>query len=140
MSIRAVRNNNPGNIRIGAKWQGLMSRTLMNPEQAAETQFCVFMSAVFGFRAMATIFHTYADKDGVKTLRQAIGRWAPPSENNTAAYVKMVSDYTGIAPDAPFPFRDIGHLGALVKAVSIQECGGWFFQQGDLAQGVAIAG
>lgn len=137
--IRAVRNNNPGNVRVGAKWQGLMPREQMTPEQAAETAFCVFQSPEWGFRAMATIFKNYARLDKITTLRQAISRWAPPSENNTKAYVQSVADYTGCDPDKPFGFQSPANMASLCKAVSIHECGGWFFQQSDLMNGSQAA-
>ena len=139
MSVRAIRNNNPGNIRIGAAWFGLQPRDHMTPEQAAETQFCVFSAPQWGFRAMATIFLTYNRKDGVKTIRQAISRWAPPTENNTTAYVEAVCDETAADPDKPFTFTNPQNMRALCKAVSIHECGGWFFQLGDLLAGVEAA-
>lgn len=139
-SIRAVRNNNPGNIRIGQPWQGLMSRSEMNAAQAAEREFCVFVNAKMGFRAMAEVFHTYHNRDGINTLRQAITRWAPPSENNTEAYIKSVCDYTGSGPDTPYPFNESEHMGSLCKAVSIHEVGLWDFQMGDLFAGVEAAG
>lgn len=144
-NIRAVRNNNPGNIRVGTPWQGLMLRAHMTPVQAAETAFCVFSSPAMGFRAMATIFHTYFTKDmdtagkKITTIRQAIGRWAPPNENNTDAYVKAVCDYTACGPDEGFPYGDPAHMTALLKGVSIHECGGWFFQPNDLLAGVQAA-
>lgn len=138
-TIRAVRNNNPGNIRIGANWQGLMPRASMTPDQAAETAFCVFSTPAFGFRAMATIFKNYARLDRVSTIRQAINRWAPPSENNTEAYVQSVADYTGCDPDKPFGFQSAANVSTLCKAVSIHECDGWYFAQSDLTQGVSSA-
>lgn len=139
--VRAVRNNNPGNIRVGTKWQGLMPREQMTPEQATETSFCVFEDAVAGFRAMAEIFHTYYKRDGICTIKQAITRWAPPSENNTKAYVQSVCDYTGWAPDALFPFTEgsVTTQAALLKGVAIHEAGGWYFAQPDLIGGVQAA-
>lgn len=139
MTIRAVRNNNPGNIRIGAHWQGLMEPSAMTPEQHAENAFCVFSSPTWGFRAMATIFHTYHDHDGVNTLRQAISRWAPPSENNTVAYVNAVAYETGVHPDEPFAFHDLSHMEALCKAVSTHEVGSWAFGMHDLTAGCISA-
>lgn len=139
MTVRAVRNNNPGNIRIGSHWQGLMEPSAMTPEQHAENAFCVFSAPRWGFRAMATIFHTYHDHDGVKTLRQAISRWAPPNENNTTAYVDAVCLATGVHPDVPFAFSDVSQMENLLKAVSIHECGGWLFSMADLTAGVLSA-
>lgn len=137
--LRSVRNNNPGNIRIGQPWQGLMPRAQMTPEQAAETAFCIFLTPVWGFRAMAEIFHTYA-REGVHTIRQAVTKWAPPNENNTDAYVQSVVDYTSFGPDDTFPFTGaVTTQAALVKAFSIHEAGGWYFARADLIAGVSAA-
>lgn len=138
-NIRAVRNNNPGNIRVGTPWQGLMPRAQMNPAQAAETAFCVFLSARWGFRAMAEIFHTYADKDGITTLRGAVARWAPPVENNTGAYLNDVCNHLSFGPDTPFPFHDQGHMAGLLQAVSVHEVGSWAFDEKDVILGTETA-
>lgn len=139
--LRSVRNNNPGNVRVGAPRQGLMPREQMTPEQAAETAFCVFLTPVWGFRTMAEIFTTYAKKDGVRTVEEAINRWAPSVENNTAAYVQSVCDYTAYKANDPSPFATGNAAGqaAFLKAVSIHEAGGWFFQQFDLIAGIQAA-
>lgn len=138
MSIRAVRNNNPGNIRVGQNWQGMMGRALMNAEQSAEKDFVVFLTPMWGFRAMAEIFHTYHDHHDVTTLRGAISRWAPPNENNTGAYLNDVCVRCGTGPDAPFDFRG-PKMPDLLRAVSTHEVGSWAFQNADLAKGLAAA-
>ena len=52
MGIRSLRNNNPGNLRVGIAWEGLMPRERMDSEQASETAFCVFITPQWGFRAL----------------------------------------------------------------------------------------
>lgn len=138
-AARGVRNNNPGNVRIGAHWQGLMPRDQMTPEQVKEDEFCVFQAPKWGFRAMAIIFKNYARLYGVKTIREAISRWAPPSENDTEAYIKAVSDYVGVAPNDRYSFANRQNLTGLLKAVSIHECGGWKFTISDVVEGVDLA-
>lgn len=138
MSVRAVRNNNPGNIRIGQPWQGLMPRSQMSTEQAAETQFAVFMTPMWGFRAMATIFHTYSRR-GKDTIRELISAWAPPSENDTEAYIAAVAHACAMSPDAIFDFSNSQAMADLCHAVSVHECGGWFFKNDDLIHGVLAA-
>lgn len=137
--VRAVRNNNPGNIRIGTKWQGEMLPANMTPEQKAEKEFEVFATPAMGFRAMATIFHTYVRDHGVKTVRQAITRWAPPSENNTTAYVDAVTKYLRCGADDAYPFSVNAAMMELCHAVSVHEVGGWFFTGTDLTVGVSAA-
>lgn len=79
---RGIRNNNPGNIReTGADWLG------QNGDDGA---FCIFIAPEYGIRAMARIFANYR-KRGISTIEQIIMTWAPPSENNTQAYIAAVA-------------------------------------------------
>ena len=95
---RGIRNNNPLNIRkSGDKWQGL--KTLQE-----DKEFFQFETIEWGWRAAFVILcKTYYGKYKLKTIRDIVTRWAPPKENNTEAYIRHVSDYTGIGPD-----RDLG--------------------------------
>lgn len=141
--IRAVRNNNPGNLRIGARWIGLMAPGDMTQAQASEHAFCVFQSAPYGFRAMAEVLKNYP-ADLVKQgkyfcVEHIIGRWAPPDENNTQAYIAAVCERTGYGATDPLPV-DFIHVGALCKAISTQEVGVWAFNDADLSAGLRLAG
>lgn len=141
--IRAVRNHNPGNIDTGEPWQGLMPPGQMTPEQAAEHRFCVFLNDAYGFRALAKILQSYPIvlmKQGKYFCVEAIiGRWAPPQENNTQAYVKAVCQRTGYSATDPLPV-DFIHVGALAKAISTQEVGTWAFNDADLSAGLRLSG
>lgn len=143
---RAVRNNNPGNIEKGAKWQGLCKPEDMTPDQSLEARFCVFQSAKYGFRAMATTIITYQDKrkaaDGsrIDTIREVVERWAPDFENNTLAYIKSVDKRHPKTAEDVLDFHTYEDLAPLVKAMTIQECGGWFFEDADLDAGLRLAG
>ena len=53
-----------------------------------------------GSRAMFVLLNTYRTKYNLKTIREFISRYAPPSENDTAGYVAFVAKETGIKPDA----------------------------------------
>jgi hypothetical protein len=144
--IRAVRNNNPGNIEKGSPWQGLCPREKMTPEQEKENRFAVFVSPKWGFRALAVVLITYQDKrraaDGsvIDTIREAIERWAPPSENDTNAYISHVCKITGFDPNDRLDFHKYADIAPLAKAISTHECGGWFFSDGDLDSGLRLAG
>ena len=98
MEPRGIRNNNPLNIRrSGDKWQGL--KTLQE-----DREFFQFETIELGWRAAFVILcKTYYGKYKLRTIRGIVTRWAPPKENNTPAYIRHVSDYTGIGPD-----RDLG--------------------------------
>ena len=93
MTDRGFRNNNPGNIDRGTiKWQGMAA------DQSSDPRFVVFTDPKWGIRAIARLMLTYSNQYGLHTVRGLIGRWAPPSENNTDAYVSSVCQWTGLHP------------------------------------------
>ena len=67
--------------------------------------------------------NTYYNKYKLRTIRDIVSRWAPNNENNTAAYIRHVSDYTGIGPDkvlaspkeCPTDWLLIGYAMAVVE-------------------------
>lgn len=144
-NVRAVRNNNPGNIVKGEPWQGLMPTNEMTPDQSAEQRFCVFKSPQWGFRAMAVTLITYYDarkaKDGsrIDTIAEVITRWAPPNENDTVAYIRAV-EKAHVKGQDTIDMHNYNDLAPLVKAIAIHECGGWFFDDHDLEAGLRMAG
>lgn len=139
MTVRAFRNANPGNIEAGATWQGLLPRSQMTPEQAAEPRFAVFQSPKWGFRALAITLLNYHRDDGLNTIRQFISRWAPSSENNTAAYISAVCNEVSLGPDTPMDFTKPDLLAALCKAIAVHEAGSWLFSDADLNAGILMA-
>lgn len=52
----------------------------------------------YGFRAGFVILRTYIRKYRLDTIEKIINRWAPPSENDTGAYVRFVCAKTGKRP------------------------------------------
>ena len=109
MESRGIRNNNPLNIRKSAdKWQGQINPSGNgnvngngnNSSPKGDAEFVQFYSMEYGWRAAFVILcRTYYGKYGLKTIRDIVSRWAPAKENNTEAYIRHVSDYTGIAPN-----------------------------------------
>lgn len=61
---------------------------------------------VYGWRAAFIILRGYYSRRHLRTIRAVVTRWAPPRENNTENYVRHVSQYTGIHPDALLPPPD----------------------------------
>lgn len=123
MTVRCVRNNNPGNLNQDQPWMGLLPRAKMSVEQAAEKRFAVFESPEMGFRAMFVLLHTYATKYGLRTVSRIINRWAPPIENNTAGYKSRVATELGVGLDDVLDMQT--RVGDLVKAIATVESGGW---------------
>lgn len=86
---RGIRNNNPLNIRKGARWRGLR-------DFPTDKEFCEFQTMAFGFRAAFRTLITYYTKHDCRNLENIIYRWAPPKENNTLAYITHVRLKAGI--------------------------------------------
>lgn len=87
---RGERNNNPGNIRHGSKWQGLSA-------QQTDKDFCQFVSPEYGIRAIYKLLQTYQTKYKLNTVESIIDRYAPPNENNTAGYINRAAKDIGVS-------------------------------------------
>lgn len=142
MASRGIRNNNPGNIDRGPnnKWQGRMSPEKMTAEQRAEKRFEVFASAQWGIRAMCILLINYQDKHNCHTIQQIINRWAPPSENDTGAYVAQVARVVGVAPGERISTHDYAVLRPLVEAIIRHENGTQPYSAEVIEEGLRLAG
>ncbi|TXU14378.1 hypothetical protein D4N06_20570 [Klebsiella pneumoniae] len=122
MTPRGIRNNNPGNLDNTNPWQGLIA----NPE---ESRFATFKDPTWGVRALAVTLITYHDKrkakDGsrIDTIREVIERWAPPSENDTEAYVQAVAKAVGVSPDMEIDLHQYEIMRPTVEAIIRHENG-----------------
>lgn len=115
---RGIRNNNPGNIRWGDEWKGLVPEA-----QRTDKSFCQFKAPEFGIRAMIIILRNYQSKYGLKTITGIIKRWAPPNENDTQAYIRSVAQATGADADKPIDLTDSRKLLPLLQAIIKHENG-----------------
>lgn len=116
--------NNPLNLRFSKRnnWQG----------QTGEYKgFCVFKSVAYGFRAAYLNLCSYFRRD-IRTVRDIITRWAPPSENSTEQYIRFVSDDCMIDPDKKLTNQSIHDYWTMImilRAMAKMECGKWYDEQ-----------
>jgi hypothetical protein len=129
MEPRGIRNNNPGNIRLGAPWVGLA------PEQP-DPDFCTFEDPKYGIRALAKILKAY-EQNGRRTIRTIIDRYAPPSENLTNEYAAHVASLCGVDPDAPIEVTAL--LPQLIPAIITHENGKQPYPEDTILAGIALA-
>lgn len=108
-----LRNNNPGNLVTGINWQGLIG---------SNGRFCVFENCAWGIRAMAIDLKGDIENDGLNTITKLIYQYAPPSENNTAAYIATVVAYTGISANTQLS-GDRNTLKRLIRSFMNVELG-----------------
>lgn len=132
---RGVRNNNPGNIRHGEKWQGLST-------VQSDPAFAQFQSMQYGIRAMSKVLRTYQTRYGLDNIREIIARWAPPSENDTGSYVASVARETGIQPEYSIDTQNADTMFALVRAIIRHENGiaaSLLISDATVREGIALA-
>ncbi|MGF2652831.1 structural protein [Serratia marcescens] len=132
---RGIRNNNPGNIRWGDDWKGLVAKP-----QRTDKAFCQFTSPEYGIRAMIIILRNYRRRHGLNTITGIISRWAPASENNTQAYINSVAQATGVTPDQPVDTTDSRFMVKLLQAIIRHENGVQPYDFGVFVKALALAG
>lgn len=98
--------NNPGNIR----------------PQGSSTGFQSYSSPADGLAAIDQNLQAYGKK-GINTVSGVISRWAPPSENNTAAYIADVSQRLGVKPDQQIDLSNPMVRQALSTGIMLHEQG-----------------
>ncbi len=131
---RGIRNNNPGNIdRTSERWQGMAA------DQSGDPRFVVFSEPKWGLRALAKVLLSYQRKHGLRTPAAIIGRWAPPSENNTGAYARQVAAALGVGVDDQIDLQDPGTLARIVPAIVAHENGQQPYSADLIAQAVRLA-
>jgi hypothetical protein len=75
-----------------------------------------------GVVAAAKNLQGYVRK-GYDTVEKIINRWAPPSENDTGAYVKSVAARLGVGLHEKLDMRDANVMRTLLQAIFTVENG-----------------
>lgn len=131
MTSRGIRNNNPGNIRKGEKWQGLA-------ENQTDSSFLIFKSPEWGIRALCRILRNYQKKYGLRDIRSIINRYAPPAENDTNSYIYSVCLALGIKDYTPVNLSDHNVMLKLLKAIIRHENGEQPYSDEILLKGIEL--
>lgn len=122
---RGIRNNNPLNIRHSKnQWQGTATTQ-------TDLEFVQFQSMAYGYRAAWRTLNTYYQKLKERkkhfTVENIIRRWAPPTENDTPAYIRTVLTLSGIGGQENLlpPQNVMGYerLSRLIAAMTVMENG-----------------
>ena len=125
MQPRGIRNNNPLNIRHSAdQWQGAC-------EEQKDKSFVQFKTMAYGYRAawktLQSYYNRFCAQSRAFTVRNIIGRWAPPKENDTEAYVNSVMRLSSIGGKEnllpPENVDSYGRLSKMIAAMTCIECG-----------------
>lgn len=113
---RGIRNNNPANLEGDDQWQGLTGKD--------DKGYLKFDTPENGLRAMAINLRNQQDQHGLNTVADIVTKLAPPSENNTQAYIANVSAAMKVAPDEKIDLHDPDTMHTMMDAMVRQENGG----------------
>ncbi|GAA4352955.1 hypothetical protein GCM10023185_13100 [Hymenobacter saemangeumensis] len=92
------RRNNPGNLAKSSRnFPGIVAK----PDTGRGNKFFAFASVAHGFRALIEVLMVRISTPRTNTIRKLGPVYAPPHENDTAAWVKTVAKYAGMNPDTP---------------------------------------
>ncbi len=141
-ATRGIRNKNPGNIRWGESWQGLIPASIRT-----DKSFCQFVDVKYGIRALLIILFNYRSKagipgcggKGIDTIREIILRWAPPNENDTEAYITSVAKQCKKGPTEPLDLWNIEIARNLIKAIITHENGNNPYPDSQIDVGIKLA-
>lgn len=121
-----------GIMRVaGVTWAG-------EAQDQPDDRLVKFSGPTWGMRAGVKTLQSYQTRDGIKTMRQAIGRWAPPTENDTGAYVDDVCDRCSVGPDDEVNFETL--MPTLIKSIVVHENGRCIYTDSDIALSISMAG
>jgi len=127
-----LRNNNPGNIRPGDDWRGMIGEA---------GGFVVFENIAFGIRALGIDLRTKIN-NGYDTTELIIFRYAPPIENDTLEYIRRVVDTTGIPQNRELS-ADPETLAKLCRGIINVELGpnySHYITDNDISEGIGLMG
>jgi hypothetical protein len=112
VSALGVRNNNPGNLR---QW-GDMPRDAKG--------YAMFPTADAGLAAAIKNLRAQQQVHGLNTIESIIGKWAPPSENDTGAYISDVVKRTGFGAKQRLNLDDAATVAPLISSIIKHEGNG----------------
>lgn len=108
-----IRQNNPGNLRTGPNGS-----------------FGTYSTAAEGLQALGRQLNLYATGRSraaggrqLQSVQDIISTYAPPSENNTAAYIADVAKAMGVSPTARLDLGDTDTMALLMRSIVKHENG-----------------
>ena len=126
---RGIRNNNPGNLNY-------VGQDGASKEGGANGRFAVFAKMTDGLSALAHQLQLYG-KRGNDTISGIIGKFAPPGENDTQAYINSVAKKLGVSAGAHLDLKNQDTLRELMKAITDIEVGKNKVKPEDITSGIA---
>jgi len=129
------RNKNPGNIELGDSWYGRVP-----DNEQTDRRFIQFKTHEWGISAAAVLLRVYQNRHGLNTIEGIIKRWAPANENDTKAYIRRVSQMTGIDRNETLNMNEYSDLFPILKAIISVELGVNPYSDETINRGLAKVG
>ena len=112
------RMNNPGNIRV-SPWTKQQPGFIGAGDAGPSGQFAVFASLADGMQAKKNLLFGPNSKYFNLSIRDAITRYAPPSDNNpTDSYINQVVQGTKATPDTPLSKLTTAQQDAMMSVIN----------------------
>jgi hypothetical protein len=123
MGTAAWRNNNPGNLRGAGTFISKMPGYIGEADAGQSGWFSVFKTKEDGAKAREALLFSGQSKiyTPETTIREAMSRYAPPSENNTDAYVRLVAEAIGVPDTTKIKDLTGGQKSAWLDAITKHE-------------------
>lgn len=128
---RAERNFNPGNLN----YAGQAGASL---EAGGNARFAKFNSEEEGIAALVRQLRLYQQR-GIDTIGEIVKKYAPPSENDTQAYVANMARWTGLSADEKLNFNDTETVRRMVEGISRKEGRYTPLTEGQIMSGINLA-
>jgi hypothetical protein len=120
-----VRNNNPGNLR---QWGD-------TPRDSRG--YAVFPTPEAGLAATIKNLQAQQKVHGLNTVQAIISKWAPATENNTAAYISDITKRTGFSANQKLNLDDPKTVAPLISGIVKHEGNGAGFSDDMINRAVA---
>lgn len=128
----AERHNNPGNLVFAGQRGATVGETV------AGHTFARFQSTEEGVAALYRQLQLY-QKRGIDTLTEIMGVYAPEGSNDTSAYIKALSNTTGLDPNQRLNFGDPATAAAMIRGISQHEAGRAYLNDQQILSGISMA-
>lgn len=128
---RAERNFNPGNLN----YAGQSGASL---EAGSNARFAKFNSEEEGIAALVRQLRLYQQR-GIDTIGEIVKKYAPPSENDTQAYVANMARWTGLSANEKLNFNDTETVRRMVEGISRKEGRYTPLTEGQIMSGINLA-
>lgn len=139
LNTRGERNFNPGNLRLVKGDPPFKGQAPVQTDDAGFIQFADtdgISAVIWGIRGIIRCLNSYA-RAGINTLQGVANRWAPPNENNSAAYTAFLCEQCNLKPKQSTSLLAIRNQVA--KAIILMENGEQPYTDAQIAQAIELS-